>query len=151
MLQDLPPQRWETRAARQQIASKLGLPYHDVMQDWPWKVASLGHLQDYLQLYASSSDDERVVLMEMMLQATTDQEEPAAFKRAWHQVEELLNQHPLLHAWSVHSGAVGEQAPRAALKLLRAYARGGQRTSQFLHDLKIRSGKRSYVERASFN
>ena len=102
MPQDLPPQRWETTEARQQIASKLGLPYHDVMQDWPWEVASPGHLQDYMQLYASSPDDERVVLMEMMLQATTDQEEPVAFERAWQQVKELLDQNPALHAWSVN-------------------------------------------------
>jgi hypothetical protein len=102
MLQDLPPQRWETTAARQQIASKLGLPYHDVMQDWPWEVASPDHLQDYLKLYTSSSDDERVVLMEMMLQATTDQEEPVLLERAWYQVKKLLDQNPALHAWSVH-------------------------------------------------
>jgi hypothetical protein len=102
MLQDLPPQRGETTEARQQIASKLGLPYHDAMQDWPWEAASLDHLQDYLQLYASSSEDERVVLMAMMLQATTEVEEPVAFEHAWHHVEELLDQNPVLHAWSAY-------------------------------------------------
>ena len=102
MLQDLPPQRWETAAARQQVASKLGLPYADVMQDWPWEVASSEHLDDYRQLYTSASDDERVVLMEMLLQATTDLEEPAAFEHAWHHVRGLLDRNPALHAWSVH-------------------------------------------------
>ncbi|MCB2380458.1 hypothetical protein LGH70_22890 [Hymenobacter sp. BT635] len=105
MLQDLPPQRWETTAALQQVASKLGLPYNEndeAMQDWSWEVASPDRLPDYLQLYTSSSDDERVVLMEIMLQATTDQEEPAAFERAWHHVKELLDQNPTLHAWSVY-------------------------------------------------
>jgi hypothetical protein len=86
MLQDLPPQRWDTTAARQQVASKLGLTYADVMQDWPWEVASPERLDDYWSLYASASDDERVVLMEMMLQATTDQEESAAYEHAWAQV-----------------------------------------------------------------
>ncbi|MBF9240006.1 hypothetical protein I2I05_21630 [Hymenobacter sp. BT683] len=102
MLQNLPPQRWETTAARQLVASKLGLPYADVMQDWPWEVASPEHLDDYRQLYASASDDERVVLMEMMLQATTDQEEPAALEHAWGPVKGLLDQNPALHAWTVH-------------------------------------------------
>jgi hypothetical protein len=102
MLQDLPPQRWETTAARQQVAHKLGLPYADVMQDCPWEVASPDQLAAYRQLYACVSDDERVVLMELMLQATTDLEEPAVFAQAWHQVKELLDQHPVLHAWSVH-------------------------------------------------
>ena len=102
MLQDLPPQRWETTAARRQVASKLGLPYADVMQDWPWEVASPDHLNDYRQLYAFASEDERVVLMEMMLQATTDQEEPIAFAHDWSHVKVLLDQNPALHAWSVH-------------------------------------------------
>ena len=102
MLQDLPPQRWETTAARQQVARKLGLPYTDAMQDWPWEVAAPERLGDYRQLYASASDDERVVLMEMMLQATTDQEEPAAFAHAWSQVKGHLDQNPALHAWTVH-------------------------------------------------
>jgi hypothetical protein len=102
MPQDLPPQRWETITARQQVASKLGLPYDNVMQDWPWEVASSDHLNDYRQLYVSSSDDERVVLMEMMPQAITDLEEPTAFEHTWHQVKGLLNQNPALHAWSAH-------------------------------------------------
>lgn len=105
MLQDLPPQRWETTAALQQVASKLGLSYDEndeTMQDWSWQVASPDHLPDYLELYACASDEERVVLMEMMLQATTAQEEPAAFERDWQQVKKRLDQNPSLHAWSVH-------------------------------------------------
>jgi hypothetical protein len=80
------------------------------MQDWPWEVASLSHLNDYLKLYASASDDERVVLMEMMLQATTDQEESVAFEHAWSQVKGLLDQNPTLHAWSVHYWCCWEES-----------------------------------------
>jgi len=124
MLQDLPPQRWETTAARQQVARNLGLPYAEVMQDWPWEVASPDRLADYRQLYACSSDDERVVLMELMLQATTDLEESTVFAHAWHQVKELLDQHAALHAWSVHYWCCWSAGPEAGFEItpcLRAW------------------------------
>ena len=70
------------------------------MQGWPWEVASPEHLGDDRQLYAS--EEERVVLMEMMLQATTDHEEPTAFAHARSHVKGLLDQNPAVHAWSVH-------------------------------------------------
>ena len=98
MIKPVPPPQWETSEARQWVAEQLNLPYHDGMQDWPWEVADSEHLEDYFQLYTRAADAERVVIMEMLLQAATEQPNPEKLRLAWVKVEALLNQNPHLHA-----------------------------------------------------
>ena len=68
------------------------------MQDWPWEVADSEYLEDYLQLYTRAADAERVVIMEMLLQAATDQSSPEKLRLAWVKIGALLNQNTHLHA-----------------------------------------------------
>lgn len=78
----MPPRVWDTGRAREQVAQHLGLPYRDEMQDWPWQVALPEKIDDYFQLYTRSTDDEeRVVLMEMLLEATSEQRKVAVLDR----------------------------------------------------------------------
>jgi hypothetical protein len=102
MIKPIPPPKWQTAEARQRVAQQLGLPYSDEMQDWPWEVATPEGLEQYLQLYSTSGSDERVVLMEMILEASTDQPKPDGLHAAWLRIEELLNQNTALHASTAH-------------------------------------------------
>jgi hypothetical protein len=76
----------------------MGLPYHDDMQDWPWEVADSARIEDYIQLYDRAPEAERVVIMEMLLQAATMEDNPKDLRLAWVKIEALLNQNAPLHA-----------------------------------------------------
>jgi hypothetical protein len=98
LIKHVPTFQWETPEARQWVAEQLGLPYNDGMQDWPWQVADEERLEDYLQLYARAADAERVVIMELLLQAATMQPNPEKLHLAWVKIEPLLDQNADLHA-----------------------------------------------------
>jgi len=98
MIKPIPAPQWETPEARQWVAQQLGLPYHDSMQDWPWEVATPDGLEDYFQLYPRAADAERVVIMEMILDAATWQPTPEKLDQAWVRIEALLDQNADLHA-----------------------------------------------------
>ncbi|MDR7271241.1 hypothetical protein J2X20_003909 [Pelomonas saccharophila] len=117
-------------AARQSLAQRLGLPYADTMQDWEWEVASPDRFEDFLRAYrtADLSDDERVSLMEMLIQCVEDMQ---ASPTAWGAIEPLLRAHPDLHGASVLYWAMPQEqeednlmrVSRPMRKLLRAIAR----------------------------
>jgi hypothetical protein len=98
LIKPIPPPQWEATEARQWVAEQMGLPYHDDMQDWPWEVADSERIEDYIQLYERAVDAERVVIMEMLLQAATMQPNPEKLNLAWVKIEPLLNQSAHLHA-----------------------------------------------------
>ncbi|WP_140466527.1 hypothetical protein [Hymenobacter nivis] len=98
MIKPIPPFRWETPEAREWVAHQLGLPYHDGMQDWPWEVATPEGLNSYFHLYHRAASAERIVLMEMLLQAASEQSTPENLDSAWLKIEELLDQNTDLHA-----------------------------------------------------
>ena len=98
MIKPIPPTKYETAEARQWVAQQLGLPYSDEMQDWPWEVATPEGLESYFQLYPLSGNDERIVLMEMMLESSTDQPESDGLYAAWIKIRALLDQNADLHA-----------------------------------------------------
>ena len=98
----LPARVWDTARARIQVAQRLGLRYHDRMQDWPWEVAEPAALASYVQLYTQTPDaEERVVLMEMMLQAASEQPTPEALAPYWPRIKTLLDHDASLQAWVV--------------------------------------------------
>ena len=98
MLKPIPLPTYETAEARQWVAQALGLPYADYMQDWPWEVATPEGFADYLALYPQAGAAERVVLMEMLLDAATWLPKEGQLRTAWAQIAVLLDQNPDLHA-----------------------------------------------------
>jgi hypothetical protein len=73
LIEPIPPPQWKITEAKQWVAEQMGLPYHDDMQDWPLEVADSERIENYVQLYDRAPDAKRVVIMEMLLQATTEQ------------------------------------------------------------------------------
>lgn len=43
---------YPTKPARQALAMRFGLPYHDAIQDWEREVANADHFDQYLAAYA---------------------------------------------------------------------------------------------------
>jgi hypothetical protein len=102
MIKPIPPFQWETEGARQWVAQQLGLPYNEGMQDWPWEVSSPEGLTDYFHLYTQAADEERVVIMEMLLNAANQQITLQKQYLAWVKIAVLLDQNADLHASTAH-------------------------------------------------
>ncbi|MCA8833243.1 hypothetical protein [Hymenobacter pini] len=98
MPRPIPLPNYETVEARQWVADQLGLPYHDDMQDWPWEVSIPEGLEDYIQLYSRASDEQRVVIMEMILNAAAWQPTSSQVHSAWIRLRPLLDQNADLHS-----------------------------------------------------
>ncbi|WP_152981788.1 hypothetical protein [Hymenobacter sp. AT01-02] len=98
MPKPIPPPQYETSESRQWVAHQLGLSYHDRMQDWSWEVAKAEDLDAYFQLYAQAEDAERLVLLEMILEAASNDATPAQMHTTWPRIEALLTQRADLHA-----------------------------------------------------
>src|SRR5262249_46288428 len=95
--------RWPTAAAIESLARRFGLPNSPGMQDWPWEVADGGRVDEFLRVYegVGLSDDERVALMEIILQSFEDLGQTIGLDPRWHRTLELLDRNIDLHAYSV--------------------------------------------------
>lgn len=98
---ELPERLWRfpTLAARESLAARFDLPHDSSDQDWEWTHSRVEQLPEYLTAYTSGEldDDERFVLMEMMIQCAED--EPAAAHKSL--VLRLLEENVELHLYSV--------------------------------------------------
>lgn len=108
--------RFPTSAAITRLAEHFGLPYDPTMQDWPWEVADPTRLDEFLQAYADGdfTEDERFVLMEMILQCCEDLDDRLPSDPRWGRVLALLETHLELHASSVYYWADGDNFTIAA-------------------------------------
>jgi len=126
--------RCPTGAGRKALAARLGLTIDPFSQDWEWEIAEPGHFSDWLSVYrdAPLSDDERVSLMEMLIQCV---ESIAKVSRAgidieelpqWQAVAGLLRERPRLHAssiayWSVFGLDDPEEQFRVSVPMRRVW------------------------------
>ena len=73
------------------------------MQDWPWEVADPERLDEFLAAYGGDelSDDERFVLMEMILRSFEGLGRSTGFDPRWARTLEAIDRNMDLHAHSV--------------------------------------------------
>jgi len=123
--------RFQTQPAIAAVAARFSLPYAPEMQDWAWEVADPGRLDEFLQAYdhATLPDDERFVLMEIILQSCEDLDAPLSDEPRWRRVLALLARRFTLHAssvryWSGGSGP-GQDRWRVSSDLLQLIERQG--------------------------
>jgi hypothetical protein len=95
--------RFPTAAAIRTLAQRFGLRNDPGMQDWEWQVSDATRLDEFLRAYeeADLSDDERFVLMEIILQSFEDLGHTIVVDPRWHRTLELIDQNIDLHAHSV--------------------------------------------------
>ena len=98
-----PTPRYWTSEAIQQLADTLGLPNTPNMQDWPYEVARAEDIQVYLDLYDRlEEEDQKFVLMDMIIQATEEQPTDALLASYWQEVKKRLEQDFAIHEYSIH-------------------------------------------------
>jgi len=87
-----PKPRYPTSSARKSLAARFGLPYDDHDQDWEWQIADARRFREFLFVYQSEplDADERLSLMEILIQCVDDMGSGDAFDAAWRQIEPLL-------------------------------------------------------------
>ena len=90
--------RFPTRAARDALAERFGLPNEEWMQDWEYQVADAARIDDFLA-YAESDpdDDEAFIHMMMIFQSFEDLGEAALHDARWERVVRLLQRRFELH------------------------------------------------------
>jgi hypothetical protein len=95
--------RHPTRAAIDALALRFDLPNHHSMQDWEWEVGDAERLDEFISVYQSGEldDDERFVLMEMILQSFEDLGGIVWTDPRWEPVGHLLDRNIQLHAHSI--------------------------------------------------
>jgi alkylated DNA repair dioxygenase AlkB len=96
-----PDFRFPTQKAREELSKELGLFYHPGMQDWEWEIANPNEIGKYISHYQLIDDeDKKFVLMEIIIQATTNLEQD--FDNYWNTVRNLLKQNFQVHKYSIY-------------------------------------------------
>ncbi len=108
MMTELKPESATIKAIKS-LAEKLDLPYDKSLQDWSYKVADPDQLKKYYRLYDRLIDeDEKIVLMEVMIQATDDQIESTGLSDAWASLEQRLIWDFHIHEHTIHHWINGD-------------------------------------------
>jgi len=108
--------RFPTREAIDSLASRFGLRNTPEMQDWQWEVADPARLDEFLAVYldGSLSDDERFVLMQMLLQCFEESDADLDSDPRWAQVVAALAARFELHACTVWYWGCADDGDRGA-------------------------------------
>ncbi|MEM8968381.1 MAG: hypothetical protein AAGE93_18320 [Bacteroidota bacterium] len=98
-----PKIRYGTKEAIDAIACQLHLPNESWMQDWAYIVADADQLSMYIDLYdRTSNDNERFVLMQMIIQATDNKKQESQLSDSdWQRVRRRLECNFELHEYTV--------------------------------------------------
>jgi hypothetical protein len=86
-----------------ELAVELDLPYNDGMQDWSYEVAKPNEIEKYIRHYDKLIDeDKKFVLMEIMIQATTDQNNEYDLKKYWTELKTRLLSDKVIHEYTLY-------------------------------------------------
>jgi hypothetical protein len=129
------PERYPTRTGREALAARLGMTIGPYSQDWEWEVAEPEHFPQWFQVYhdPTLTDDERVSLMEMLVQCVEElgrrceAEDEVGRLPEWHAVAALLRANSMLHAstmryWSVFGADDPEHRFAVSVSMRRVWA-----------------------------
>ena len=98
-----PEFRFSTRKARLELADELELKYDSGMQDWEWEVANSSDVEKYIMHYQTLEDeDKKFTLMEVIIQAITDQPTKLKFEKYWNLIKAWLIANFKIHAYSIY-------------------------------------------------
>ncbi|MCU0415126.1 MAG: hypothetical protein MUE91_12130 [Ignavibacteriaceae bacterium] len=98
-----PTFRCATRKAIDELAVELNLPNDPTMQDWSYEVSNPNDIDKYISHYnLTTNDDNKFVLMEMILQAIVYQSEEQQLLICWEKVKPILTDDFKIHEYTVH-------------------------------------------------
>lgn len=101
------------------LAKRFGLPNHPMMQDWEYEVSDEHRIAEFLAAYLESStcDDERFILMEMLLQSFTSSNRDLKQDQDWKIVLECLENRLALYATNICYWACKHYHPHLCWKI----------------------------------
>ena len=98
-----PTFRCGTRKAIDELAEELNLPNDLTMQDWEYTAGNPHEIEKYISHYVSTTDDDKkFVLMELIIQATEDQETEDLFITYWNKIKPILEKDFKIHEYTIY-------------------------------------------------
>ncbi len=98
-----PTFRYGTRKAIDELAEELNLPNKLTMQDWSYEVANPNEIDKYISHYGSTKDDDKkFVLMEIIIQATEEQNTEELFQKYCEAIKPILETYFKLHEFTIY-------------------------------------------------
>lgn len=98
-----PTFRCGTRKAIDELAEELNLPNDLTMQDWSYEVANPNDIDKYISHYGlTTDDDKKFVLMEIIIQATEEQNKEELFQKYCETIKPILETDFKLHEFTIH-------------------------------------------------
>lgn len=94
-----------SRKAIVEVSIDLQIDITKDSQDWPFEVAVDSDIQIYLDLYdvASGNEEKKFVLMDMIIEANTNQVSRLLLDKYWIETDKRLRQYYQLHAHQIYS------------------------------------------------
>ena len=104
--------RYPTQFAIQTLAKRFNLPNSQTMQNWEYEVADSNRINEFLKAYIEESltEDEKFVLMEILIQSFDDSDRNLAQDIDWQCLLYLLEKNIELHATTICYWACGNTA-----------------------------------------
>ena len=98
-----PTFRCATKKAINELAEELNLPNVSNMQDWSYEVSNPNAIDNYIShYYLTTDDDKKFVLMELIIQATEDQNTEELFLQYWNRIKLILETDFKLHEYTIY-------------------------------------------------
>lgn len=98
-----PKPRFETIDAIKSLANDLKLPYAPNMQDWAYEVADTNSIEQYIEHYHSlNDDDQKFVLMMIIIQALEEEGDIARRERYWDIISNLIIENFHIHEYTLY-------------------------------------------------
>ena len=95
--------RFPSTEAQLALAARFGLPHTNRMQDWEYEVADVGRFDEFLAAYTPSLPaDERLSLMEILIQCVEDSAFGGESDSYWNRVRPLLDANRTIHAGTIN-------------------------------------------------
>lgn len=98
-----PTFRCGTRKAIDELAEELNLPKELDMQDWSYTEGNSNDIEKYISHYGSTKDDDKkFVLMELIIQATEDQNTEELFLKYCERIKPIIEADFKLHEYTIY-------------------------------------------------
>lgn len=98
-----PKERYSTRKAIDKLVKELNMPHENWMQDWPYEIADSSQIDRYINYYQTITDeDEKLLLMRAILQATEEQDSQELLLKYWDTIHHFLNEDFHIHEYTIY-------------------------------------------------
>lgn len=98
-----PTFRCGTRKAIDELSEELNIPNDSSLQDWSYTEGKPDDIEKYISHYdLTKDDDKKFVLMELIIQATEDQNTEELFLKYCDRIKPILDTDFKLHEFTIH-------------------------------------------------